>query len=323
MATRRLQETWADHGVRYVDAQGAGLAGLIRVLLDRGILSLWTDRVYEFRPGWGLQPESDLYPRYVAPAGMTAIAKALATRLDVRLGCRVVKLIPGETWHLVWEGMAAEVGLEARAVVIAVPAPQAHGLLLPLIGLISTEILERLGSIGFAPCLSVMAGYPQERQAVLEQQNPTWRAITFPEDAELGWLGWDSSKRLSPGQPVLVVQSSTALAERHLETEDLEGVGRVLLGCAGDRLQLNWLNQPAWMQVHRWRYAFATQPLQQPCFSAESSPPLICCGDWCPGGLLGAALSSGMAAAHQISHELECLAIPDLDLEQMLEKLIL
>jgi Predicted NAD/FAD-dependent oxidoreductase len=51
VATRRVHGTRADHGAPYLEPQGDAVQGLIDVLVDRDILKLWTDTVWEFRQG--------------------------------------------------------------------------------------------------------------------------------------------------------------------------------------------------------------------------------------------------------------------------------
>ncbi|MCZ0905276.1 NAD(P)-binding protein, partial [Microcoleus sp. HI-ES] len=65
VATRRVQGTRADHGARYLEPQGDAVQGLIDVLVDRHILKLWTDTVWEFRQGKLSAIPSSCY---VAPA---------------------------------------------------------------------------------------------------------------------------------------------------------------------------------------------------------------------------------------------------------------
>ncbi|MEO8890284.1 MAG: FAD-dependent oxidoreductase, partial [Coleofasciculaceae cyanobacterium] len=43
MATRRLETTCADHGVRYLESKGKWLPPLIEMLRQRGILQAWTN----------------------------------------------------------------------------------------------------------------------------------------------------------------------------------------------------------------------------------------------------------------------------------------
>ncbi|MEO1765578.1 MAG: FAD-dependent oxidoreductase, partial [Cyanobacteria bacterium J06629_18] len=70
---------------------------------------------------------------------------------------------------------------------------------------------------------------------------------------------------------------------------------------------------PQWIQVHRWRYAFPKTPLQQNCLPADTSSPLVCCGDWCGGNLVESAILSGIAAAEHINSKLQQRELPGIN----------
>ncbi len=307
VATRRLHDTCADHGVRYLEPQGKLLQQLIERLLQRGILQAWTDSVYELK---ATKPESvvtsDSQPsqltRYIAPAGMTAVAKFLATGLEIWLHRRVQAMTPTaeQTWHLTLDSTDEEpTELTAGAVVVAIPAPQALMLLEPLAETgLSPDFLDSLRSVEFDPCLSVMAGYSVDLPV------PTWKVCTLSKDSDLAWIGLDSSKRPDAQMPIFVLQSTAEFATRYLDAEDLNPAGEQLLSHAA-KLLIPWLDTPNWFQVHRWRYAFPSDSLNQEYLDAGTPLPLVCCGDWCGGNLIESAMKSGLATAVQINGQLQ------------------
>lgn len=308
VATRRVHGTRADHGARYLEPQGDAVQALIDVLLDRQILKLWTDSVGEFRQG-----EISSIPSscYVAPAGMNAVGKYIAEGLDIWYGRRVkaISRTDSQMWHLSLEvtddNLEIPQELIAKAVVVAIPAPQALMFLDSEIGF-SPDFIDQLRSVEYDPCITVMAGYPAERKSDLSNLNPQWKSVSFPDDSDLAWVGLDSSKRLDQQQPVFVVHSSASFADRYLEAADLDAVGEELLDRASQYL-IPWLNQPEWLQVHRWRYAFCRNPLPVSCLPAEGTLPLICAGDLCGDGQIEAALRSGVAAAAWVNSQLQNL----------------
>ncbi len=311
MATRRIEETYVDHGVRYLEPQGTFLPSLIESLSDRGILKVWTDTVYEFNSSFSSSHSP--FPRYVAPTGMTAVAKFLATGLDIWLNQRVEAIAPTQTqaWYLTLNSPDhTHHGLRAKAIVIAIPAPQALMLVEPLTQAgLSSVFLNSLRSVEFNPCISVIAGYPAQRQHDLEQLNPGWKSLSVLEDTDLAWIGLDSSKRPDAISPVFVLQSTAKFAQSYLDTTDLKPAGHRLLSHAA-QLLIPWLNSPDWFQVHRWRYAFPQTPLNQDCLATTTPLPLVCCGDWCGGNLIESAINSGFVAAVKINHHLRQLPLP-------------
>lgn len=312
-ATRRLQGTCADHGLRYLEPQGKLIEKLIDVLRvqqsdfagNRGILQVWENPVC----GESAKPNSSsLLPRYVAPMGMNAIAKFLATGLEMRLNQRVQEITPTDekAWHFTFEQKADP--LIVKAVVVAIPAPQALMLLEPLAKTIPTEFLDSLRAVEFDPCLSVMAGYPASRQQDLSNVDPSLHP-DVTHDSDLGWIGLDSSKRPNPQLPVFVLHSTAEFAKHYLDAEDLNPAARQMLSRAA-QLLIPWLDSPEWFQIHRWRYAFPSRPWDQDCLDAGTPLPLICCGDWCRGNLVEGAMNSGLAAAIKINQQMEMRSLP-------------
>ncbi|MEG4817829.1 FAD-dependent oxidoreductase [Microcoleus sp. K5-D4] len=310
VATRRVQGTRADHGARYLEPQGEAVQGLIEALVDRHILKLWTDKVCEFRQGKLSAIPSSCY---VAPAGMNAIGKYLAEDLEIWFGRRVqvISTTDNQMWHLSLEvtdnNLDIPQALIAKAVVVAIPAPQALMFLNSEIGL-QSDFLDKLRSVEYDPCITVMAGYSAAKQQDLSNLNPQWQAVSFPDNADLAWVCLDSSKRLDPQQPVFVVHSSANFAERYLESADLETVGQELLDRTSEYL-ISWLKQPEWLQVHRWRYAFCRNPLPVSCLPAGGNLPLVCTGDLCGEGQIEGALRSGLAAANWVNSQLHNLPL--------------
>ncbi len=308
LATRRLHNTCVDHGVRYLEPQGMWSERLIQTLLPRGILQVWADTCYELKPDSDVPtPYPSEFKRYIAPSGMTAIAKFLATGLDIWHNQRVqaIALSPEHTWHLTLNTPDNPNSLQARAVVVAIPAPQALMLLEPLASEVSSVFLNYLRSVQFDPCLSVMAGYLDAKKLTL----PTWNACTLSNSSDLAWIGLDSRKRLDSKLPIFVLQSTAQFAQRYLDTDDLIPAGQQLLSHAA-QLLMPGLETADWVQVHRWRYAFPTHPFNQDYLDAETSLPLICCGDWCGGNLIESALHSGFASAEKINQQLQQRELP-------------
>jgi len=292
VATRRLHNTCADHGVCYLKPKGELLRRFVELLSDRHILEVWT---------------SDPVANYVAPEGMSAIAKFLAQNLEISLNQRVAAITPIDNkWRLTFESSNEE--LTATSLVVAIPAPQAFTLLAPLGDLVGKAFLDNLDSIEFYPSLTVMAGYPADSQPL-----PEWKALSFVDNPDLAWIGLDSSKRHNSQQPLFVIQSSADFAQRYLESSDLQPAAQQMLQRASECVQLSWLATPEWMQVHRWRYAFPRNPWDKAFLSAESFLPLVCCGDWCGGKLVEGAMLSGLAAAEKINNQMKNLPLKKLN----------
>jgi renalase len=298
VTTRRLEDTCADRGLSYLIPTGELTTRFVELLKSQDILQVWTDTVHEFREDFGLKAVKGT-PLYIAPNGMSAIARFLAKDLEIQLSKRVVGLsLNNDCWHLQFESSDAVV---AKAVVVAIPAPQALTLLTPFA---SPVVLDSLRQVEFSSCISVIAGYPAN--SVL----PAWRSLTVIDDDTLAWIGLDSSKRLGMKSPVFVFHSAAKFAQTYIDTEDLQPVGQQLLNKAAKLFPE--LANPDWLQCDFWRYAFATVPLADNCLNIDTPQPLVCCGDWCGGINLEGAMRSGNAAAKQINQVFQlCSTLPE------------
>ena len=292
MATRRLQGTWADHGAQYISIHSEGFGRFISRLSDRGIVKEWTRSVTQLSPEGNQYTNSGwVYPRYCCPLGMTAIAKDLAQDQEIKLSTKITKIgMVGERWQL-FSDQAPEI--TTKAIVSTMPAPQFsplfQGMFAP-----ESELIKAVRSVKFNPNITVMAGYDQPTPE-------TWRAFRCVDDFVLSWISHDSSKHPDHiTQPVFVLQSTSDFATQHLENQNLEQIGRLMLDKAGTYLG-SWLANPNWWQLQRWRYALVEEALGVDCLSTRQPLPLVCAGDWCAGKNIEGAYNSGIAAAGAIA----------------------
>lgn len=310
MATRRLYGTFADHGACYLSPKSNQFRQFVDRLTEKGILHQWLDAVYEMEANGNLHspaPE-DRIPRYAAPDGMTAITKFLATDLNVQLNQRAIalELTDNNQWKLITESTSKELEgnkteFFSNAIVIAIPSPQAVALLHSLPPtIVSPDYISQIESVRFLPCLSAIAGYSANHYQDWLTEHLDIRAIAFSNDPYLSWIGLDSSKRHHPTQPVFVIQSTANFATDYLEASDLQPAALKLFEQAGKRLA-PWMANPAWFQIHRWRYAFAQTPLTATFLAANTPLPLICAGDWCGGRRVESAFQSGLDVAEYIT----------------------
>jgi renalase len=334
LATRRLPQGHADHGVRCVEHQGTLTHGLIHNLLARQVLQPWTDTIY-ITDREGFRPlKSSMV--YACDAGITAVAKVLGTGLEILRGQRVTAIHalsePGSfqvshpsqrAWRLTLSPVDRSAGehsgdypsdhsstpcLMAKALVVAIPAPQALELVEPLRNQgLDPEIITALRSVQFSPCITAIAAYSVDDQA--KASSLTWQAVRFSDDAELAWIAIDSSKQASPACPTVIVQSTPHFAKTQFDAPDLQSVGQHLLDRAASLA--TWLPQPKVLQVHRWRYAFVSHPLMMDAMVTALPLPIGWGGDWFAGkdrgdGLypqgIEAALQSGLAVAQKMHH---------------------
>ncbi|NJN62689.1 MAG: FAD-dependent oxidoreductase [Coleofasciculaceae cyanobacterium RL_1_1] len=165
-ATKRLPNFRADHGIRYLARSGRLLPVLIDTLHDRDLLQPWNVRFCRVTPEGTIQPEtlrsteldSTGVKRYIAPAGANAIGKFLAQALTVWRSRRAIALSTEEDrWCIqleaVADGVDAPLSLTARAIVVAVPAPQAAELIATT-ETIAPEIKTAIAAVSYHPVLA-------------------------------------------------------------------------------------------------------------------------------------------------------------------------
>lgn len=318
MATRRLPDTCADHGLRWLEEQGPQSQKLIQSLLGKG-LQPWEAQVYCWQAGELVPLPSS--PRYIAAEGITTVAKQLGAGLKICRGQRVVAISPtAQGWDLRLEPLSGDgQTLSAKALVMAIPAPQALDLLQPLSSVLGSGLLATLAAVQFNPCITAIACFSEVERALFETL--PWAAVQGSPEAPAAWISRESSKGRNPDCPALVIQSSAAFAAAHLDEADLMPVGMALLDDVKTRF---WAGlplaktQPQVLQVHRWRYATVRSPAAKTHLSASQPLPLALAGDWFspdenPNPGFEQALRSGIAAAEAINALLDSRPLPEVD----------
>ncbi len=295
-ATRRVENRPVDHGAQYVTAREPAFEQVIRGMATTGRATAWAGELRTLDPE-GSRPErepADATIRWVFPEGVAALGRQLAVGLDVRPSQQVEAVTgmqgaPGWRLH-----PATGSAVEARAVVLAVPAPQAAALARQAPG--GRELAELADLAEYEPCWTLLAGYGW-------RPSPPWRAVSAHDDAVLGMVSNDTSRRGGAGELVLVIQANGTWSNAHLE-DDPETVRTALLAAAA-RVAGTWARQPVWSQVHRWRYARVTRTATTPFLLSEAGPgPLGMCGDWCTGPRVESAWQSGRLLGTELRHRL-------------------
>lgn len=280
VATRRVDGLRLDHGLPYLEARGEVSQRLIESALAAGLIHPWHQ--FESLLAGGRRG-------YIAADGINTVAKWLAEGIPIQKSWRVEKIASIDSgWRLTAQ---SDDTVTAKAVIIAIPAPQALTLLETLpIGDRNLNILSQLRSVTYDPCITVMAGY--------EANQSEFTAVSLDNNI-VSWIAGESSKRNQ--QPTFVIHTTPDYAAKHIDADDLNAVGEAILNTAA-QLTFDWLDQPQWQQVHRWRYAFTRQPLAVTHLTTNKPFPLICCGDWCGGNSIESALVSGSEAATELTN---------------------
>ncbi len=281
-AARQLAR--AGHRVQLYD-KGRGAGGRLSTRREGGgHFDYGAMRFHVAEPGLAVEVErwqalglvELLAPGLLRPtAGASALVKALQTDLSVSFATQVMAIEPQAAGIRLTlarpDGSRTEVRVDR--VILAVPAPQALAL-----WPISDPVSEALGRISYAPCQSLML----------------WLAEPIPDlaptadDPVLAALGGQGAHR--------VVQATPHWSRDWLEAEPA-AVAEALQSALRERL--GRLPPVLWQRAHRWRYATAERPLASSVL-ASADGRLLACGDGFGGAGVGAAWSSGVAAAARL-----------------------
>ncbi len=306
VATRHLPLSLVDHGAPTVERAlygGSRYGAYIDALVEQKIVQPWSgNQIYDasFSQGqWSLEPiqSSGAAQYYAAPEGMTAIAKELAKTLPIELTQRVTGLhLDGNIWQITTEAKT----FYAKAVVVAIPAPQALDLCIPLVqdGL-SAAVIAALQNVQFDPYITAIAGYAPSAP----WQSLPWAELRCHNDPVIARMICDRRKREMPSGSCFAIHSTPAFAMEHFEAADLTAVGQQMLDYIAE-VYAPWFAAPELLQVHRWRYAIAANGYPGHPLSAQLSQPLWICGEWCVGSTIQNAFEVGLEVARQLKQQL-------------------
>ena len=307
-ATRRVELGGAvvqfDHGAQYFTARDADFAAAVRDWEARGLVARWAGRIAVVDSGAVTAPPAPAPPRWVGTRGMSAVGRALAAGLDVRLGSQISGLrATGAGWH-VEDERGAPVA-DFTDVVVAVPAPQAA----PLLRAAAPALARDAARAVMTPCWSAMLAFPEPVPVAFDGAFVGARGRHRGEGSVAGgaadgsgralsWVARDSSK---PGRPregaeCWVAHATPEWSAAHLERAAGD-VARALARAFAE--ELGGVPAPHVAIAHRWRYATPAPALDAP-FLFDPAVRLGACGDWCGGPRVEGAYRSGRALAARI-----------------------
>ena len=286
MATRRAGPYEFDHGAQFFTARSQAFREFLEPMIAAGVIADWPaafaqlngDRITSDRR-W-----DEGYPHYVGVPGMNAVGKALAEGLDIRLDTTVGAMSRQDgAWQLA-DDKGAALG-EFDWVVIAVPSAQAAELL-------AETSLAACTNVTMHACFALLLGF--EARVKLP-----WQAALV-RDADISWISVNSSKPGRPAATSLVVHSTNAWANAHID-DNLDAVRHHLLQSFSQVTGID-AAAPEYAAVHRWRYANVDRQDGER-FALDARQKLAVCGDWFVRGRVEAAFSSARALVRRLTQE--------------------
>lgn len=286
LATRRLDTPAGtarfDHGAQFFTVRSDELRLLVRAWVGQGLVREWCRGFGRGSADAG-SPTGDGYPRYVVEGGMTALAKHLASGLDVRCSSLVFAVRPGAdaAWSVALDDGSA---LAADAVVLTCPLPQSWSLLVTA----GVEVPESLLGIEYDRTIGLLAAL-DGASAV-----PAPGGVQDPDEV-FSWIGDNVAKGVSV-VPALTFHAGAAWSEAHWD-DDVAALEEQLRVAARP-----WLGAASIVaaQVKKWRFATPRTVWPDPCWVGGregASSSVVLAGDAFAGPRVEGALLSGLAAA--------------------------
>ena len=282
LATRRVDGLMFDHGAQYATARDPAFVSVMQAIAAAGNAAPWAaaggDR-------WSGVPGMSALATHMEQQGIGGLhaGRHVAFLHRDGHGWRVRHRDAAETRPGLVSDTGGDVAGPFDRIAVAVPAPQAVGLLQPHV------FAAEAARAGMAPCWAAMLAFDEATAAP---------DLLRPDAGPLRWIARDSSRPGRAAKPECWVAHATPEWSRtHLEqpTEavlaSLRAAFAAVTGIAAT---------PRYAAVHRWRYALAEAPLGTPALW-DAAAGLGVCGDWCLGARVEAAFLSGRALADMMA----------------------
>jgi renalase len=280
MATRRIGAATLDHGAQFFTVRSEAFAARVAQWEAEALVTVWCH---------GFEVD-DGHPRYAVRGGMNALAKHLATGLDVRCSTLAFALRPGHerprgagsnggAWSV---GLDDGAEVDADAVILTCPLPQSFSLMITA----GLELPSPLRSTDYdrtLALLTVLDGDP----AI-----PAPGGVQQPGDP-FSFIGDNRAKGVS-AVPAVTFHATPAWSLEWWDRPRAEAQAALLEAAAP------WIGRATVVaaQLKRWRFATPQAIWPEPCWVAAGGPgPLVLAGDAFAGPRVEGAALSGLAAA--------------------------
>jgi predicted NAD/FAD-dependent oxidoreductase len=284
VATRRFDSGITfDHGAQYFTVRDPAFQSHVKMWCDAGAASLWNGRVVSLNHGM-VTYLNEPRERYVGVPGMNAIAKSLATGVDVRTNVLVQSIGHSDGGWQVQDSLGTQYGPFDLLISSAPPLQTAK-----LFGDHSLPMGKSLSQVTMDPCWAVLLQMGKFLQLPFD--------AAFVHHSPLSWIARNSSKPNRHAADCWVLHASPTWSRDNLE-DSPENVAETLVAefwqAIGQSPQT-----PEFVTAHRWRYALPYNPLSQR-YLLDHELKLGACGDWCDGPRVEGAFLSGLGLAQEV-----------------------
>lgn len=253
LGQRQVAGRAVDLGASYFTVRDEAFAAVVADWERRGLARRWTDTFATATPA-GLGESKSGPMRWAAPGGLRTLAEDLVAELPEAAR-------PDQQHEVGTVGPGPVVdGGAARAVVLAMPDPQARRLLDPGLAGERAALDAR-----YEPVIAVAAGWDRRYW-------PEFAGAFVADSAVLTWVADDGDRR-GDGAPVLVAHTTAEVAAAHLDAP-AEVVPLVLAELA----RIFALDaEPEWSLAQRWTFAKPADTHEEPYLLSPAG--IGACGD--------------------------------------------
>lgn len=287
LATRRIGPATLDAGAQFFTVRSARFAAMVDGWRADGL------PVREWAHGFlraghvgdgpaAARPGTDGHARHAVDAGMSAIARRLASDLPrgaLRPGTRVRAITPsGDGWRVEVEPGRP---LDAAAVVCTPPVPRS----LALLAAVAQRVPPAVRQLRYEPCIALLAALDAPPAV------PAPGGVQFTR-GPVSWLADNAAKGVS-ATPAVTVHASGGWSADHAADGDEEVVDGLL------DLVRPWLGaaRPVAASLERWRHSRPLESYPERAVRVPGVPPLVLAGDAFGCAKVEGAALSGLAAA--------------------------
>lgn len=287
-----------DHGTPYFEVATPEFKEFITELTENNLVKPWGNK-FKFYDGEKLlneNPNNDDYPVFTSVYGMNTIGKHLARWVDVKENTKVGGLTyfgdnrsRKRPWII---NLTSSETFGADAVILALPAPQAYGILSTTVDETNTlKIIRQIDDVHYRPSYSLIVGYNGI-------DIPDWEAITCKSDV-LDTISNEGLKRNGEQGTAFVLKANEQFTRTHSNRNSDNAVIIKSMISEFANIVGGWASSPQSHQLHLWKFSQAKSSLDLPYFELEDEKsPLALVGDYYEGRTVGHAYSSGVKLAN-------------------------
>lgn len=284
-----------DYGAPYLEVATPDFRDFAMELSEKGHLQPWGGD-FRFFDGEGLldqNPNGLSNPVVTSQDGMDSIGKYLSRWVDIRLNTKVGGIThignnrkKKRSWMIT---LTSREVIGADAILIALPAPQAYGILASTIDETNTlKIVREIDEIAYSKTYSLSVGYG-------DQEIPDWQGIACNSKI-LEFISNEGLKRGRKQGSQFVLHSTDEFAQKHARSTNDRIVKEMLSEFA--RITSGWATSPEWQDLDLWRFKAPFKTINRPYFELEEEDsPLALVGDYFEGAGAAFAYQSGKRLA--------------------------